>query len=186
METRECIRTRRSIRRFTDQMISDEILTELLEAVRWAPSWGNSQCWEIIVIKDQAIKEKLSECIPASNPAPKGVAQAPVLIAICAKLGLSGYKKGEVMTNKGDWYMFDMGIAAQNLCLAAHDLGLGTVHVGTLDHDLVDEILGLPEDVMSIELIPVGYPAKEGKAPPRKELQSFVYLNKYGEGFIQD
>lgn len=181
METIDCIKSRRSIRRFTEQMVSDELLIELLEAIRWAPSWGNSQCCEIVVIKDQATKEKLSKCIPASNPAPKGVAQAPIVIAVCAKLGLSGYKKGEILTDKGDWYMFDTGIAAQNLCLAAHALGLGTVHVGTLDHKLVDEILELPEDIKSVELIPVGYPAKEGAAPPRKELVSFVHMNRYGQ-----
>lgn len=181
METRECIKSRRSIRRFTEQMISDELLIELLEAIRWSPSWGNTQTWEVVVVKDQATKEKLSECIPASNPACKGVAQAPVVIAVCGKLGSSGYKKGEVLTDKGDWYMFDAGIACQNLCLAAHDLGLGSVHVGTLNHKVVDEILGLPADIKSLELIPVGYPAKEALAPPRKELGNFVYMERYGQ-----
>ena len=60
METRECIKTRRSIRRFTEQPIPDEVLNELLEAVRWAPSWSNTQCWEIIVVKDGETKQKLA------------------------------------------------------------------------------------------------------------------------------
>lgn len=181
METRECIKSRRSIRRFTDQPVSDEVLTELLEAIRWSPSWGNTQTWEIIVVKDQDTKEKLSECIPPNNPACKGIPQAPMVIVVCAKLGLSGYKNGEVLTDKGDWYMFDAGVAGQNLCLAAHDLGLGTVHVGTLNHKVIDELLGLPADIKSVEIIPVGYPAKAGNAPPRKELSEFVHLERYGE-----
>lgn len=76
--------------------------------------------------------------------------------------------------------MFDVGIAAQNLCLAAHDLGLGTVHVGLINHQAVDELLGLPSDVESLEIIPVGYPEKVGNAPPRKELSEFVHWDKYG------
>ncbi|SHH24800.1 Nitroreductase [Thermosyntropha lipolytica DSM 11003] len=183
METRECIKTRRSIRRFTDQPISDEVLIELLEAIRWAPSWANTQPWEVVVVKDQVLKEKLADCLSSNNPARKGMLEAPVVIAVCCKVGLSGYKKGEALTDKGDWYMFDGGIACQNLCLAAHDLGLGTVHVGAMDHKKVDELLGLPPDVKSLELIPVGYPAQEGKAPPRKELESFVHLNRYGTPF---
>lgn len=181
METRECIRSRRSIRRFTDQPVSDEALKELLEAVRWAPSWGNTQTWEVIVVKDQATKEKLAECVPPNNPACKGIPQAPVVIVVCGRLGSSGYKSGELLTDKGDWYMFDAAIACQNLCLAAHDMGLGTVHVGTLNHKVIDELLGLPDHIKSLELIPVGYPAKEGNAPPRKELQEFVHLERYGK-----
>lgn len=183
METRECIKTRRSIRRFTDQPISNETLVELLEAIRWAPSWANLQPWEVIVVKDQDLKEKLAACVPPTNPAHKGITQAPVVIAVCCKLGLSGYKGGQALTDKGDWYMFDGGIACQNLCLAAHDLGLGTVHIGTLNHKVVDELLGLPSDVKCLELIPVGYPAKEGTAPPRKELESFVHIDRYGTAF---
>lgn len=184
MDTLECIKTRRSIRRFTDQPIPDELLNQVLEAVRWAPSWANTQSWEIIVVKDKANIEKIAQQVPESNPAYKGLLQAPVLIVICAKLGLAGYKKSEQITEKGDWYMFDAGIASQNLCLAAHALGLGTVHVGTIpDHQALDALLGLPEDIKSIEIIPIGYPAKEGNAPPRREISEFVHSEKYGEKY---
>lgn len=180
METRECIKTRRSIRRFTDQSVSDEILNELLEAVRWAPSWANTQCWEIVVVKDSETKQKLSQLLAPNNPSTKGVAEAPINLVLCARRGAAGYKKGELTTNKGDWGMFDAGIASQNLCLAAHDMGLGTVHIGNIQHQAVDELLGLPADVESLEIIPVGYPAKEGSAPPRKQLSEFVHWEKYG------
>lgn len=181
METRECIKSRRSIRRFTEQSISDETLTELLEAIRWSPSWANTQCWEMVVVKDQATKEKLADLLHPNNPATKGVLGAPVVFVACGKKGVAGYKKGETQTNKGDWYMFDLGIACQNLCLAAHDLGLGTVHVGSIEHQKIDELLGLPEGVESVEVIPVGYPVKEGSAPPRKELNEFIFIDKYGQ-----
>lgn len=183
METRECIKTRRSIRRFTDQPVPDEVLAELLEAVRWAPSWSNTQCWEIIVVKDDETKQQLAGLLAENNPAAKGVKDAPLILVLCARKGVSGYKKGELDSIKGDWCMFDLGIAAQNLCLAAHDMGLGTVNVAWLDNKGVDELLNLPEGIESFEIIPVGYPAREGNAPPRKELSEFVHLGRYGVKF---
>jgi len=181
METRDCIKNRRSIRKFTDQPISDELIIELMEAVRWSPSWANTQTWKVIIVKDQVTKDKLIECIPETNPAYKGILQAPVVIVLCAKQGVAGFKNGERQTVKGDWYMFDAGIACQNLCLAAHDLGLGTVIVGGINHKKLDELLGLPEDVKTVVVLPIGYPAKEGKAPARKELKNFVYIDHYGK-----
>ncbi len=181
METRDCIKSRRSIRRFTEQAVADEVLKELLEAARWSPSWANTQCWEIIVIKEQATKEKLASLLAANNPAAKGLPEAPVVLVFCGKLGTAGVKKGEMITNKGDWFMFDLGIACQNFCLAAHDMGLGTVHVGNIDHQAIDKLLGLPADICSVEVIPLGYPARESNPPPRKELETFVHLEKYGQ-----
>ena len=186
METRTCIKERRSMRKFTEQEVSDEQLHELLEAVRWSPSWANTQCWEVVVIKDQARKEQLAAMLSEKNPATKGVVQAPLVLVICARLGVAGYEHGEnaehaYATDKGDWFMFDLGIACQNICLAAYDMGLGTVHVGHIKHKEIDQWLGLPEDVCSVEIIPVGYPAKQGKAPARKQLEDFVHFEKYGQ-----
>lgn len=180
METRECIRARRSIRRFTDQDVPDDVLNEILEAARWAPSWSNTQCWEIIVVRDADTKQKLADLCAPNNPATKGVASAPVVLVLCGRKGVSGYKQGQLDSVKGDWCMFDLGIAAQNICLAAHDLGLGTVNVAWIDNKEIDKMFELPPDVESFELIPLGYPAKEGKAPPRKELSEFVHWERYG------
>lgn len=187
METRTCIKERRSMRKFTEQEVSDEQLQELLDAVRWSPSWANTQCWEVVVIKDQGRKEQLAGMLSEKNPATKGVMQAPLVLVVCAKLGVSGYEHGEGVTehafatDKGDWFMFDAGIACQNICLAAYDMGLGTVHVGHVKHKEIDQLLGLPEGVCSVEVIPVGYPAKEGRAPARKPLEDFVHFEKYGQ-----
>jgi nitroreductase len=177
----ELIRGRRSIRKYQNREISEEQLTAVLEAVRWAPSWTNSQCWEVIVIKDPAIKKAIQGVLPppSVNPSSNAIVEAPVVIAICGKLGKSGYYKGEVATKLGDWFMFDLGIAAQNLCLTAHYLNLGTVIVGLFDQEKVKEILKVPEGFELVALIPLGYPAQEAKTRPRKEISEFVHYDTF-------
>jgi nitroreductase len=179
METLECIRTRRSIRRYKSDPLSEEVLEKVLEAVRWAPSWANTQCREMVVVRDESVKKALQDTLPQGNPAWDAIVQAPVVIAACARMGRAGVKKNLQMTVYGDWAMFDMGIACQNLCLAAHDLGLGTVHVGLLDHRKAGKVLGLPEDVQVFELIPLGIPDQEAEAPPRRPLKEFVHHDKF-------
>lgn len=179
METLECINSRRSVRRFEDREIPEDIFAELLEAVRWAPSWSNTQCWELVVVKDPKNRQSLLECMSNTNPAYKGISEAPILVVFCGRKHVAGYKKGQPSTSLGDWYMFDVALACQNFCLAAHARGLGTVHVGSFDHEAVDQILGLPADVSSIEMIPLGYPAREAKTPARKELAEFVHYEMY-------
>ncbi|KUG02407.1 nitroreductase [hydrocarbon metagenome] len=181
MDTMTCIKNRRSVRRFTEQEVPDEILDELLEAVRWAPSWHNTQCWEVVVVRGKENKEAIIEQLTPGNPSAKGVRQAPVVLVFCARTGVSGYIKGNPQTIKGDWCMFDMGIAGQSFCLAAHARGLGTVHIGAFDHKEVDRILGLPEEVESVEIIPLGYPAQAGVKPARKERHQFVHYEKYAD-----
>lgn len=181
MELRECILGRRSIRRFQDRPIGEDILRELLEAVRWSPSWANTQCWEVILVREEARKKAIAGTYNESNPATQGTIEAPVVAVFCARKGRSGYKKGTMASNKGDWFMFDLGIACQNFCLAAYDLGLGTVFVGSLDHQKLDQVLELPDGVEAVAVIPLGYPAQEGKAPPRKPLADFVFIEKYGQ-----
>ena len=75
--------------------------------------------------------------------------------------------------------MFDTGLATQNLCLAAHDLGLGTVIVGLFDHKKAEEILGVPESVEVVAMTPLGYPAAEGSVRKRKEFSEFVFYDRY-------
>jgi nitroreductase len=181
MDVHECIRTRRSIRKYRDEEIPKEKLEKVLEAVRWAPSWVNFQVWEVIVVDNKDVKAALQECIPETNPGRKAVAQAPVVLAVCGRLGKSGYYKGEPSTLHGDWVMFDVGIACQNACLAAWAEGLGTLHLGLLDHEKAGRVLGLPNDVKLYELIPLGFPLKEGKAPPRREVAEFTHKNRFGE-----
>jgi nitroreductase len=168
---------RRSVRRYDDKPVSEEAVNKILEAARWAPSWANTQCWEIVVITDIEIKEKLQKTLGERNPSMKAIVSAPVLLAVCGKLNSSGYYKGKVTTKFGDWAMFDLGLATQNLCLAAHSLGLGTVIVALFDHDKAKEILKVPEDYESFALIPLGYPAHKPSAPARKEISEFTHYD---------
>ena len=76
--------------------------------------------------------------------------------------------------------MFDVALAMQNLVLAAHSIGLGTVHVGAFDAQEAAKLLGVPSGIVVVEMTPVGIPQKEGSPPPRKELSQLVYYDRYG------
>jgi len=173
------IKGRRSVRSYQEKDVTDDQLNEILESVKWSPSWANTQCWEIIVVRDQVMKDRLQEILPKTNPARKHFAEAPVVLGVCGKLNSSGYYNGKVTTKFGDWFMYDLGIATQSICLTAHDLGLGTVIVGLFDHDQIKSALGVPEGYELVSLIPVGYPAKETSAPKRREISEFTHYDKF-------
>ena len=175
----EIIKGRRSIRKYEEKDVPADLLDKILEAVQWAPSWANTQVWEIVVIKDQAVKEKLQETMGKGNPATKAIVGAPVVLAVCGKLNSSGYYNGQVTTKFGDWFMFDLGIATQNICLTAHSLGLGTVVVGLYDHNQAAKAINLPEGYELVSLIPLGFPAKSGVAPKRREISEFTHHDKF-------
>ncbi len=187
METQQSIMQRRSVRRFTDEDVSNDQLKELMQAARYAPSWANTQCWEFIIVRDNAVKEKLAATMPETNPARKATLNAPVVIVACGKLGSSGFYKGEVATSKGDnWYLYDVGLATQNISLAAHAMGLGSVILGLFDADAAGKALNLPDSVKVVTMIPLGVPAKESKAPPRKPLCEFVFQDKYENAWVSE
>ena len=173
----EIIKERRSIRKYEEKDIPEELVNRVLDAVKWTPSWINTQCWEVIVVKDKIIKEGLQATISKGNPAAKSIVAAPVVLAVCGMLGKSGYYKDKVSTKFGDWYMFDLGLATQTICLAACDFGLGTVIVGLFDHDRAKEILNVPAGYELVVLIPMGYPAKTPSAPKRREIREFTHYN---------
>jgi nitroreductase len=173
------IQTRRSIRRYQDKEIPEETLQRLLEAARWAPSWANTQCWNFVVVKDRSVKEKIQEAISPRNPSSKAIVNAPVLLVVCGQLKKSGYYNDQYPTKFDDWFMYDLGMASQNLCLAAHDAGLGTVIVGLFDHDKVGEIINLPPDHEVLVLIPLGYPDQDPSPPKRREIEEFVRYDSF-------
>jgi nitroreductase len=176
----EMIKGRRSIRKYEDRQVPESMLNQILEAVRWAPSWANCQCWEIVVVRDPAIKEKLQATLPPKgNPAIKAMLQAPIVLAVCAKTKTSGYYKELVTTKFGEWMMYDLGLATQNLCLTAHSLGLGTVIVGLFDHDRARQVIRVPDGYELVTLIPLGFPAKTGNAPARRQVGDFTHENTF-------
>ena len=184
METLEAIRTRRSVRKFSNRPVEPEKLRAVLEAARQAPSWANMQCSRFVVVEDPEAKARISELsyVEAffatrgykANPAQKALAEAPVVIVVCAEPANSGELRGQ------EYYLADVGIATQNLMLAAHDLGLGSVFVGVFDEEQVGELLGIPAELRIVGLFPLGYPLEEAKAgPPRKPLEELVHYGKY-------
>ena len=190
MEVMEAIRNRRSIRRYRPDPVSDEALATLLEAARLAPSWANTQCWRLVVVRDPTIKAQIAEATSSTtggreNRSTQAVREAPLVIVACAQKGLSGIyrggeRKGQAATDKGDyWYMFDVALAMHNLTLAAPALGLGTVHVGMFDSAQVARLLKLPDDVAAIEIMPVGYPAESPQPRPRQPVEAFVFFDVY-------
>ncbi len=178
-EFMEILKSRRSIRKFEEKKVEEDKIQNLLEAVRWSQSWANTQCWEVIVVTEEDQKKKLQEAVPSNNPAYLAIVKAPVVFVMVAKLHQAGYYKGKVTTKFGDWFMFDMGIANQNLCLTAHAMGLGSVVVGLFDHDKVKEAMAVPEGYEVVTMIPVGYPAQSPKAPKRKEVSQFMHREKF-------
>jgi len=186
MDTLEAIRTRRSVRKFSDRPVEPEKLQAVLEAVQIAPSWANMQCWRFIVVEDPEVKAKISELsyVEAyfaprgytSNPARKALAEAPVVIVACGVPTDSGDLRGQ------QYYLTDVGIATENLMLAAHAMGLGTVFVGVFDEGDLGYLLNIPPEVRIVGLFPLGYPQEEPKGgPPRKQLDEIVFYGKWKE-----
>ena len=180
MEVFEAIKNRRSIRRYKTDPVDDKSVELVLDAARLAPSWANTQCWRFIVVRDPAKKEALASTMLANNVATDSIRNAPVVIVACAELGKSGYYDGELVTDKGDWYMFDVAIAMQNLVLAAWSLGLATVYVGLFDAPKATQVMAVPEGYRLVAMTPLGYPAKEYGPRPRKELSEIVFHEKFG------
>ncbi len=192
MELFEAINNRRSIRHYTTDPVDDDKVNKILEAGRWAPSWANTQCWRFVVIRDPDIKARIGQSLMrikrddklVDNPGTKAINDVPVLIVVCAEMNKSGCKPGDAtskdfVTDKGDWFMFDAALAVQNMVLAAHGLGLGTVIMGAFDAPMVEEILGIPEGYRVVILLPLGVPAREGKAPPRKSLDEIAARDRW-------
>ncbi len=192
MDVMQAIRERRSIRKYRGDPIPKASLQSILEAARWAPSWGNTQCLRLIVVQDHETKLRLAGAMRTTQPPPRenaaanAVREAAIVLVACAQQGLAGYyrageKKGLPSTDKGEWwFMFDMGLAMQNVTLAAHALGLGTVHIGMYDAGEIAKIVQLPENVVVVELMALGWPDETPPTRPRKELNEFVFNDRYG------
>ncbi len=172
---------RRSIRRFQDKPVATEVLTDLFEAARMAPSWGNLQCWELVVVRAAVDKKSLAGLLSKKNPATKCMEMAPVVIGVCGNPLKSGYYNGQLVTRYQHWFLYDLGLISQNICLKAFDLGLGSVIVGSFDHKAAEELLRIPAGLELVSLIPVGYPDHAPSAPPRRALSDFVHYDRFTE-----
>jgi len=148
----EAIFNRRSVRKYADQPVEGEKVEKILRAAMQAPSAGNQQPWEFLVVQDKESLAKLAKMSPYAGP----IAKAPLAI---------------IMLGNSDGMMFpeswehDMGAAAENALLEAVALGLGGVWLGVLPfEERMDHIRGqfsLPEKVTPFAVLAVGYPDKE-------------------------
>ncbi len=183
MDILKTIHERRSIRKYKPDAVPEEILLEILEAARRAPSWANTQTWRFIIVTEEETKKDLSSLLTPNNPARIALLDAPLLICIAAKKGLSGCLKGQAVTDKDDWFMFDAGIAMEHLVLAAWSFGLGTCHVGAFNAKQAEDILEIPDGYAMVEMTPLGYFDTAPSATPRKDMNNILYLNKFGKPY---
>lgn len=175
MNTTECIRTRRSIRKFKAVPVDHSLIESLISDTSYSPSWKNSQITRYIAIEDSSILNKIiQDYTPSFNS--NIIRQAPILLAVTFIKGRCGFEHdGSYSTKKGDrWQMFDAGIACQTFCLAAHNAGLGTVIMGIWDEDGITELLKIPEDQELAALIAVGWPDVDPAAPKRKSVDELL------------
>ena len=176
MNAKDCIRERRSIRKFKPQPIDHALLSEIVETASYAPSWKHTQIARYIAVEGE-LKDKIAaECTSAYPKNGEIIAKAPMLIAVTFIKGRSGFERdGSFSTSKGsDWQVFDAGIAAQTFCLAAFDKGIGSVIMGIFDEAKAASLLNLPEDRILAALVPVGYPDEEPAAPRRKPVEDLL------------
>ncbi len=169
MDCLECIYTRRAIRKYTDKNVSDEIIHKLLKAGMSGPSAVNEQPWHFIIVKD---KELLKE-IPKASQYAQMVKDAALAIIVCGNPTLQKID--------GFWSQ-DCCIAAQNILLAAHALGLGAVWTAAYPlQDRVDnlqKLFGIPKTIIPLCVIPIGYPA-EKKEPVDRFKKERVHSEKW-------
>lgn len=179
MDAVQMLKERRSVRKYRDEKVDRKLIEEIIETATYAPTWANSQTARYNVIEDHSLIERIAtESMNGFDFNSKTVARAPGVIVLSTVKGLSGYKPdggNEIMTSKGDtWEMFDAGIAAQTLCLAAHEKGIGTVIMGIFDDKVAADILDLPENEVVNAIIPYGYIMKPQNTPPRKPLNEVM------------
>lgn len=177
MDAITCIKTRRSVRRFTEEKISHEAFEEIIDVAKMAPSWKNTQTVRYVLVQDEAMIEKIAaEGVLGFELNEKTVSKCQNLVIVAQVNGRCGYERdGSFTTSKGaGWEMFDAGIAAQTFCLAAHEKGFGTVILGIFDDAKIAEIIGLPEGQTVAAVIPMGTPKFDVDATPRKEVSDLV------------
>ncbi len=163
------ILTRRSIRKFKSNHVTDEMINLILKAAMAAPSAANKQTWEFIIIKDR----KILDSIPEIHPYSKMTQEAPVAILVCGNT--------QRADARGFWVQ-DCAAASQNILLAANSLGLGSVWCGVYPvEDLVKsfkEIFNLPEYIYPVSFIPIGFPAEE-KPPSERYDKNKIHHEKW-------
>jgi len=176
--TLTAMRERRSANRFLPRAVTDEQLDAVLEAGRWAPSARNSQPWDFVVVTDPALRSQMGAILRDVTWAWSGLAAAPVLIVVAVD-----------PARDPAHFVEDGAVAAQNLCLAAHSVGLASSWAGVYAGDsapgtpekALRKLLDLPRGHRVIAVVPVGTASHVGRGS-RRELAGMVHRDRYGSG----
>jgi len=173
VEVLEAIKGRRSIRAFKSQAVPEETINKLIEAACWAPSAGNIQPWEFIIVQNNEIKRRLVEAALGQE----FIAEAPVVIVVCANEERSA--RGYGLRGKTLYCIQDTAAAIQNIHLAAYSLGLGTCWIGAFREEEARKALKLPNGIRPVAIIPVGYPDEAPQPPRRRPIQQVVHYETW-------
>jgi nitroreductase len=186
MKIMESLKNRRTIRKYSDKPVSDELLNELLKIAARTSTTGNMQLYSVIVTRDEAMKATLA---PAHFNQPMAT-QAPVVLTICADF--NRFNKWCILRNAIPGYdnfvsffnaAMDALFFAQTFCVAAEEKGLGICYLGTTTYnpDKIIDILALPKFVVPLTTITLGYPEAIPPQPDRLPLESFVHSETYND-----
>lgn len=173
MDLFEAIKNRRSVRAYTSKDVSEEDIEKLIDAARFAPSAGNIQPWEFVIVRDAKIKRRLAEA--ALNQT--FIEEAPVVVVVCADEAQSsqGYGSRGVTL----YCIQDTAAAIQNILLAAYAFGLGTCWVGAFREELVKKALNMPMNTRPVAIIPVGYAAEEPEPRPKRSVKEIIHYETF-------
>ncbi|VGO21625.1 nitroreductase family protein [Pontiella sulfatireligans] len=177
MDAVEMIKERRSVRKFKDEPVDRETMTEILGLARWAPSWGNFQVARYTLVDDKAVIAKMAtDGVKGFTYNIKTLENATGVAVLSFVKGKSGkLDKEEYATSKaGVWEVFDAGIACQTFCLAAHAKGVGTCIFGVIDDETISSIVGLPEEETVAALIVYGRPDEAPAPTPRHDVNEIM------------
>ena len=173
MEVLEAIKGRRSIRAFTNQGVSEEDVRILIDAARNAPSAGNIQPWDFIIVRKPEAKSKLA--LAALNQT--FIEEAPVVIVVCADETAS--ESGYGSRGKTLFCIQDTAAATQNILITAHSRGLGTCWIGAFREEEAKDALDIPDGVRPVAIIPVGHVTINPPKRPRKPMDEIVHYEKF-------
>ena len=176
MELTNAIYGRRSIRKYAEKEITKEEIEELVKAAQMAPSWKNSQTARFFVAHSKECKEKMVDALPSFNK--DRARDASCLIVTAIVKGISGYNgEGEAITHLGNGFeCFDNGLAVENLCLKAYEMGYGTLIMGLYKEQMVRDVFDIPENMAIATVVAVGKADICPEVPERNELGEVLVI----------
>jgi len=173
MDTFEAIYGRRSIRAFSKEDVTQTQLTKILDAGRQAPSAGNLQPWELVVVRDSKRKMALARAAFGQY----FIAEAPIVVVVCVHPARSAWRYGDRGTDL--YCLQDTAAFIQNILLASYAIGLGSCWVGAFDEARAAEAIEAPDTIRPVAIIPLGFPAESPLAPPKRSLEDIVHEERF-------